>query len=388
MSKIYLYYHGGSANHGCEAIVRATRKILGVKPALFSASPNEDREYHLDQAADIVEDCYTPIRKGTLEYLTCFVDHKLYNHDYQFVRRGHKALLREVSKNDICLSIGGDNYCYIGADKLGYYNRMLHEKGCKTVLWGCSVESASLTKDVIKDMNRYDLITVREPLTREALRCAGVVQNVREVADPAFLLDSQETAIPDGFLEGNTIGINLSPLILNYTDNSEAALNGFYAFVEEILHQTDCKVMLIPHVVKPQNNDLDILTPIYEKFRETKRVILVGDHNCEQLKYLISKCRLFIGARTHATIAAYSTFVPTLVIGYSVKSRGIARDLFGTEEHYVLPVQNIRSSDDLIHEFQWLMEHETEIRQHLTNIMPDYQKKALKAKEYIEELIK
>ena len=25
---IVLYYHGGSANHGCEAIVRSTYKIL------------------------------------------------------------------------------------------------------------------------------------------------------------------------------------------------------------------------------------------------------------------------------------------------------------------------------------------------------------------------
>ena len=42
MSTIRLYYHGGSANHGCEAIVRSTAKILGVEPTLFSASPDED----------------------------------------------------------------------------------------------------------------------------------------------------------------------------------------------------------------------------------------------------------------------------------------------------------------------------------------------------------
>ncbi len=51
--------------------------------------------------------------------------------------------------------------------------------------------------------------------------------------------------------------------------------------------------------------------------------------------------------RTHATIAAYSTGVPTLVVGYSVKARGIARDLFGTEDGYVLPVQQLKESDEL-----------------------------------------
>lgn len=386
--KYVLYYHTGSGNHGCEAIVRATAKILGIKPTLFSTAMEEDKKYELDQISNLCDDTRRALVRKSPEFFSSAVQEKLTGKTTLNTKYTREKLLSAVDKGDICLSIGGDNYCYAGIEVLADLNKLICKRKAKTVLWGCSIDPEVITPMVADDLSRYDLITVREPITKEALRRAGIVQNVREVADPAFLLDSQETAIPDGFLEGNTIGINLSPLILNYTDNGEAALNSFYALVEEILHQTDCKVMLIPHVVKPQNNDLDILTPIYEKFRETKRVILVDDHNCKQLKYLISKCRLFIGARTHATIAAYSTFVPTLVIGYSVKSRGIARDLFGTEEHYVLPVQNIRSSDDLIHEFQWLMEHETEIRQHLTNIMPDYQKKALKAKEYIEELIK
>ncbi len=55
-------------------------------------------------------------------------------------------------------------------------------------------------------------------------------------------------------------------------------------------------------------------------------------YNAKELKGYISRCRAFVGARTHSTIAAYSTGVPTLAIGYSVKARGIAKDLFGTEE--------------------------------------------------------
>ena len=62
-----------------------------------------------------------------------------------------------------------------------------------------------------------------------------------------------------------------------------------------------------------------------------------------------------MGARTHSTIAAYSSGVPTLVIGYSVKSRGIATDLFGTTEGYVLPVQEIRDTDSLIKAYEQMM---------------------------------
>ena len=66
---------------------------------------------------------------------------------------------------------------------------------------------------------------------------------------------------------------------------------------------------------------------------------MINDKNCMEIKGIISKCRFFIGARTHSTIAAYSTCVPTLAVGYSIKARGIARDIFGTEDNYVVPVQ-------------------------------------------------
>ena len=42
-----MYAHGGSGNHGCEAIVRSTLKILNdvnVKKELFSTKPEEDQK--------------------------------------------------------------------------------------------------------------------------------------------------------------------------------------------------------------------------------------------------------------------------------------------------------------------------------------------------------
>ena len=50
---IYLYFHAGSANHGCEAIVRSTCSLLGMRPVLISDAPDQDRYYGLEQLADI-----------------------------------------------------------------------------------------------------------------------------------------------------------------------------------------------------------------------------------------------------------------------------------------------------------------------------------------------
>jgi polysaccharide pyruvyl transferase WcaK-like protein len=150
-----------------------------------------------------------------------------------------------------------------------------------------------------------------------------------------------------------------------------------------ILQNTTDDIALIPHVVWSHNDDRKPLRELYEMFRDTGRVYLVEDQNCMQLKEIISRCRIFVGARTHATIAAYSTCVPTLVVGYSVKARGIAKDLFGTEKNYVLPVQSLQETGDLLKAYFWIAERESEIRNHLQNSMPDYIARAKAAGEVL-----
>lgn len=41
MNNVYFYFHAGSANHGCEAIVRSTQAMLNVRPILFQAVRNK-----------------------------------------------------------------------------------------------------------------------------------------------------------------------------------------------------------------------------------------------------------------------------------------------------------------------------------------------------------
>ena len=84
----------------------------------------------------------------------------------------------------------------------------------------------------------------------------------------------------------------------------------------------------------------------------------------------------------------YSSCVPTLVLGYSVKSRGIARDLFGNEENYVLPVQSLQEPDELTKHFRWLVGHEKEIKDHLEKIMPEYISKAYSGKMALDKLVR
>lgn len=129
--------------------------------------------------------------------------------------------------------------------------------------------------------------------------------------------------------------------------------------------------------------------PILEKYKDTNRVFMMdhSKYNAKELKGFISRCRLFIGARTHSTIAAYSTGVPTLALGYSIKARGIAKDLFGKIEGHVVPVDTIKKDTDLIAPFDNLLKNEVELRIHLSKMMQGYKNAAHQAATRIEDIV-
>ena len=297
----------------------------------------------------------------------------------------YNSLISSVKNNDIYFSIGGDNYCYPGTEVLAAINSNIKKKGAKLVLWGCSVEPSLMDNlEIANDLHSFDLITARESISYKALK--KVNDNTVLVSDPAFTLPKIDLPLPKGWKEGKMIGINASPLIIENGKNAKTVYEAYRLLIEYIIKETEYNVALIPHVIAEGNNDYEVLKKLYDEIESKDRLVLVGDHNCLELKGYISRCSFFIGARTHATIAAYSTCVPTLVLGYSVKSRGIATDLFGTYDHYVLPVQEMNDSKELLNSFIWIQEHEDEIRNHLIDIMPEYISKAYMAKDALEIL--
>jgi polysaccharide pyruvyl transferase WcaK-like protein len=263
-------------------------------------------------------------------------------------------------------------------------NSAFNKKGAKTVLLGCSVEAEVLGDPrIVEDMRRYHSIIARESLTYVNLQKLGHPR-LYLFPDPAFALAKRELPLPEGFTAGNTVGINLSPLVQTEERQAGITMSAYRALVRDIIANTDMQVALIPHVVWQRNDDRVPLRELYDSFAESGRVVLLGDASCEELKGYIARLRFFVGARTHATIAAYSSLVPTLALGYSIKARGIARDLFGTEENYVVPVQSLQSEDDLVAAFDWLVENEVSIREQLAAVMPEYIAKVQGIKEVIE----
>ena len=373
-----MYAHGSAYNHGCEAIVRSTVDLLSLereKTLLFSNNIPGDLEYRLDNIVRVEPINETPIeRRSPLGYLYRICAHLHSDPEKMYYRYfGEQKYKYLYNNGEVALSIGGDNYCYPEQiEKLGTRNYWLNKKGTKTILWGATLSEKFITPNVVEDLNRYSLICVRERDSLELLKKYSVKSEIVLSPDPAFALKQEETEWKK--CNNGIIGINISPYVFNCAEN-DMGLKNYIIMINWILSETDFDVALIPHVVFPyeSNNDVFFATKLKEYFIDEPRVFVVDDkYNCCQLKSLISKCRLFVGARTHATIAAYSTGVPTLVVGYSEKAIGIAKDLFGTAEGYVCSVQNMEKETQLLNDFKNLLNNEQNMRSFLKDRIPEY----------------
>lgn len=382
MKKV-LFMHTGSGNHGCEAIVRTTAQLLeGPQDVvLWSLTKQEDEKYQVTKLLEEVVES-EQIKKYSFAHLETIVRRKIFGD----VNANMNVFLRKLFKDNIAISIGGDNYCYEWSAKQAIKLDSEIRKYCKfSVLWGCSIDPEAITSEMREDLSKFDLITARESITYEALK--KINPNTILVADSAFLLEKVELPLPEYFVENNTVGINISPLIMKYGIDGNMILKNYEELIRYIIDETDMNICLIPHVVWDYNNDLEPLQILYTRFKDSNRICMITDGDCRELKGYIARCRFFVGARTHATIAAYSSYVPTLVVGYSVKSRGIANDLFGTDENFVLPVQTLESENDLIKAFERLLKNEKIIKNRLKNILPQYLEKVRLGVKYLNNLM-
>ncbi len=391
--KYAFYSHGGSQNHGCEAIVKTLSSMIkGAKSdsriKLYTFNKDEDEKANFSDIDELEEFDYSavPATLSFFDKLKIFLYRKSSQQkadDFYYTISCRNPSLK---KNDVYISVGGDNYCYGDGFVAKAMNNTLHSLGKKTVLWGCSIGEENMTPSKIEDLKSFDLIVVRESFSYDALIKNGVDKNTVLYPDSAFLLPVDKKMNEAFEVKPNTIGINISSFVYpRKSDDSHPNKRAVFAFIKYLIEQTDFNVLLIPHVTRDNLYDCAILSEIYEKFKCDRIGLVGGEYSATEYKSIISRCEAFIGARTHATIAAYSTCTPTLVLGYSIKSKGIAKDIFGTYEGYVFPVESIKNDESLIEIFKDFYSKKDEQKKYLQSFMPEYIKRA---ENSIKELFK
>lgn len=380
--KYFLFDHASSANRGCEAIVRGTMNIIShadkqAEFKLVSYSPKNDE--HLGIALGAMD-----TRELTkFEKAISALNIKLGRSEEYALRKIYSPVSQQADDFEICLSIGGDTYCYGNNAHTRAITSNLHKKGKKVVLWGASIGKEDLSAEKIETLKKFDAIFVRESYTYSLLEKIVSPNKLFFFADPAFAMEREDLPLPDGFEQGNTMGFNLSALTVKKNPD---LIDASVKFLKGVIESTTLQIALIPHVTEHGNNDSDVLKEIEQRLNDKTRVIrLPSNLTAPEYKGYIARLRFFIGARTHATIAAYSNGVPTIVLGYSVKSKGIAYDLFG-EEKFVLDANTLSTAQAFEAEFKKLIEQEGEIRDTLRQMVPIKIKSAIDAGEQLKKI--
>lgn len=380
MHKIYLCGHTGSRNRGCEAILRSTVEIFRQAGELDINAFTFDRFYDEKLGVDQITNLIPYPKKNALNRVASLLAKTLLDNSVWGAEFYHRKFIKNNRKNlDLLLNIGGDTYCY-GTPNISYaLNNLAQVYRIPIVFWGFSLDDHIFPDEIMeRDLNQYTYLVVRESLTYKMLQDKIADKDKIFLAcDPAFQLPVKVTDLPEHFIEGNTFGINLSPLIFtDWTKEEDIVYQNVINLIDYLLRQTDMNICFIPHVYRSADisGDLAILKKLYSRYKTTKRVSLVSQElSCMQLKYIISKCRFFIGARTHSMIAAYSTQVPAFGLSYSLKSRGIALDVLGSETDYILSWDKIRYPTELLEKIKKnLLDNESAIHRRYHSFMPEY----------------
>ena len=366
MKNILIYGVGTFKNRGVEAIVNSTINQIPKDYNLSIASFDLDyNKKHYSDRVNYVEhnrkDHLTPEEKDLeQQYFNMPFD---YN-NFELLYQGD--VVKAMEESDLCISVGGDSYCYQPCNWLYALDNKSRKLNKKTVLWGSSLFEHIEDLDLINNLNNFDVLVIRESLTLNAIKDYVDPDKIIFVRDPAFSLKIKEIKLNNWYKNREFVILNVSPLTIKNDIQYKAVVD----LMNYILKNTKYSICLLPHVTTDDCNDITILSKLKEEFSEEDRVFLEEDkYDCTELKYIISKSKLVVAARTHASIAGYSTCIPTLVIGYSVKAKGIAKDLFGEYENYVINSKDL-TSERLIEKYKFIEKNSSKIIKTLEEQMP------------------
>jgi colanic acid/amylovoran biosynthesis protein len=379
VKRFYLSGQRTFGNRGCEAIVRSTVGLLAEEFGEVEVLvPSDDIASDLAQWPEAVANGVRFVSSYLPSQARCWV--QLQRLPLSMLKRADWPfsmplwLGKDLASVDAVLAVGGDNYSldYRIPSPIMAVDRYAMNMGKPVVLWSASVgpfdREPAFVAPIKEHLSRMHYVAARESVSHGYLTDKLGLPNVIRMADPAFTLKRQAVDHAPFWPAGpaGVLGLNLSQLIERYRRPDQDLRAEVAQFIRHAVTEKGLGVLLVPHVNpltgNGQGGDAAYMQPLLAQLSDLGDAVTMMPQrfNAAQTKEVISHLRFFIGARTHATIAALSSGVPTVSIAYSVKARGINRDLFGSEE-MVLQTPDV-SAASLQKSLTWLLREEDALR--------------------------
>jgi polysaccharide pyruvyl transferase WcaK-like protein len=311
---------------------------------------------------------------------------------------------KEISKCDCLLSVGGDVYSWSLGEGTLPGNWVVQGEYCYKhniphVLWGATIGPFKIHEAildfVINHFKKSALILARDQMTINYLAGYGIEQNVKLVADPAYLLDVTPFDVLPYFPTDRgraVLGFNCSGLASTYAMDPKLLQSEIVKTIRYVVKDLDMSVILVPHVVTAQDTlaggDVHYLGQIHNILKDELKArlgFLNKGLGAQRHKYLISKCDFFAGARMHSTIAGFSSKVPTIGLAYSVKAEGMGEEVYGHRD-YVIKMADY-TAEAFSNKLKDMINREKEIHEYFDRRIPEMQIMAMKAGEYLKQVM-
>ena len=334
---------------------------------------------------------------------TWFVLMRILHRDVKFLVKGR--LLEEYRKTDLLIDLSGDAISddYGMLVTLSIFAELLTATllGKTIIIFPQSIGPFKniLTRKLARLVfNKTKAIMAREEITQKYLKELGINTPVYLVPDISFLLpatseDNTQKIIEKERLDkdsGPLIGMSVSQSIARFARSEERYdyyVDMMAQITDHLIDKLKARVVFIPQVIGPgeQYDDRVIGNIIRSKVKKSDRVICINtEYQPEELRGIIGKCGMFVGARMHANIGALSMCVPTVAISYSHKTEGIMNMLdFGD---YVLDFKSL-TFDRLKQKVDDVWHNKDKIKMLLKSKIPEINKRTLLSIKITKEIL-
>ncbi len=306
---------------------------------------------------------------------------------YKFLKKGketEKSFFKEIESADVVVDLYGIYFCSnIEKNKMGRLKAVyssitnltipfIAKKlfGVKTVKTAASygpLETKGLDVKAQYTINSiFDVVCARERQSKQVIcdNCS-IKKDIIVTPDVANLMKYE--AVEYG--ESKRIGIVVSHQIDRQWKSNESYRQCMASLINHInSNLPEYKVIIIPNETSPlkKNNDIDMAKSILGHVSDAKKIEVFDDIdiNACEMKTLIASCDVVVSARYHSCVAALSSGIPLLAMGWHNKYDELLQ-LYNQN-------QNIISGEDctsekLINKFDSIWKNREQIRDELKN---------------------
>jgi polysaccharide pyruvyl transferase WcaK-like protein len=344
--------------------------------------------------------------------------------NYEIVNRSHNQYVaayqyRKLAKaSDVVISAWGDGF-------ITYPPHLMYRKACcvrtkNTPLTLCSSSMGPFAPSgpkrwlVKAALEKYDYLSVRDTITYKYVKDIGI-DNVEMIPDTAFALKPSSSTRIDEIFEVEKIpqdkpcvGINLGIEFMRFCESNEIDFIEICVNIINHFRKTHkCAVVLIPHQYLFEQYDYSSVPNLVFKSHDDRypiqRVLdtlnshddiysLKDVYTCSELKGVIGRMEVFICNRIHPSVASTSQYVPTAILHYTHKAKGMM-DLIGKAEYVWYPKnlthekQQDVSTRGLLNMVDRLWEGRDEYREDMQDIMPRIIDKTFSLGDRVGEVI-